>query len=430
MELLNDVRSNWGVLVAKVVLVVLLALCWYNVSSFTQSTSRAIEQGLSGGSDAELYTVIDDLEPDAFEAMRRDPQALDKAAAFTDRIDGEPGFDFISSYDQPVTVTDFRGDDRFDVGYGTEYTLTGPYQDESGRTVQDVKSLQLSERAFSFAGLSVKDGSPIPWSEVDWGSGRIPVLLGAGYRGVYALGDVITGTVILHEQELEVVGFLEPDSAMYFRGETNHYVDDTILVPYPPTLTGLDRAALDRQDPELFGRLVFQVLNADVAVDRSLDFGDVLARLDRIGNETGYTSYTVLGVPTYLVRLSLVRQLIQENLTLVITLLGGLTFSTGMIAASLNRLLQHRRLPVARAHYVLGKSPSHTNRLFGASRFTEYTAVLGAFLAVSALLPNNSDTARLSTSAFLLLWCAADALLQGHNLRTAVTVQERRGTVR
>ncbi|KTR09547.1 hypothetical protein [Curtobacterium luteum] len=172
------------------------------------------------------------------------------------------------------------------------------------------------------------------------------------------------------------------------------------------------------------------MLNADVAVDRSLDSGDVLARLDKISNETGYTSYTVLGVPTYLVQLSLVRQLIEENLTLVITLLGGLTISMGMIAAFLNQLLQHRRLPVAHAHYILGKSPSHTNRLFGASRFTEYTAVLGAFLAISALLPNNSDTARLSTSVVLLLWCAADALLQGHNLRTGVTVHERRGTVR
>ena len=273
MELLNDLRSNWTIIVAKIVLLVLLALCWYNVASFTQSTSQAVAQGLSADADVDLYTVIDDLDPDAFEAIRRDQHAVDDVASFVDRIDDEPRFDFISSYDQPVTVQDFRGDDRFDIGYGSEYTLKGKYQDESGRTVQDIKSIQLNETAYEFAGLSVQDGVPIDWDAVDWGSGRIPVLLGNEYRGVYELGARFTGAVILQEQELEVVGFLEPDSAVYFRGEANHYLDDTVIVPYPPTLAGLDRAALDRLDPELFGRLVFQVLNADLAVDHSLDFG-------------------------------------------------------------------------------------------------------------------------------------------------------------
>lgn len=430
MELLNDLRSNWPIIVAKIVLLVLLALCWYNVASFTQSTSQAVAQGLSADADVDLYTVIDDLDPDAFEAIRRDQHALDEVASFVDRIDDEPGFDFISSYDQPVTVQDFRGDDRFDVGYGTEYTLNGKYQDESGRSVQDIKSIQLNETAYEFAGLSVQDGEPIDWDAVDWGSGRMPVLLGAEYRGVYELGQRLTGSVILQEQELEVVGFLEPNSAMYFRGDANHYLDDTVIVPYPPTLAELDRVALDRLDPELFGRLVFQVLNADLAVDRSLDFSGVVARLDEIGDDTGFRSYTLLGVPTYLVQLSLVRQLIQDNLVLVTAVLVSLTAGVGIITAFLNRLLHRRRAPVARVHHLLGKSPNHTNRLFRASRLTEYTAALGLFLATSALLPNDSATARLGASTVLLLWCVADGAVSRRAVRVELTTQRRRGTPR
>ncbi len=430
MELLNDLRSNWTIIVAKIVLIVLLALCWYNVASFTQSTSQAVTQGLSTVADADLYTVIDDLDPEAFEAIRRDERALDAVASFVDRIDDEPGFRFISSYDQPVTVQDFRGDDRFDVGYGTEYTLNGKYQDESGRSVQDIKSIQLNETAFEFARLSVQDGKPIDWDAVDWASGRIPVLLGNEYRGVYELGQRLTGSVILQEQELEVVGFLEPDSAMYFRGEANHYVDDTVIVPYPPTLAGLDRAALDRLDPELFARLVFQVLNADLAVDRSLDFGGVVARLDEIGDDTGFRSYTLLGVPTYLVQLSLVRQLIQDNLVLVTALLVSLTAGVGIITAFLNRLLHHRRAPVARVHHLLGKSPNHTNRLFRASRLTEYAAAFGLFLATSAVLPNDSATARFGAGTILLLWCVVDGAVSRRAVRIELTTQRRRGTPR
>lgn len=430
MELLNDLRSNWTIILAKIVLIVLLALCWYNVASFTRSTSQAVAQGLSADADVDLYTVIDDLDPDAFEAIRRDQHALDAVASFADRIDDEPGFDFISSYDQPVTVQDFRGDDRFDIGYGTEYTLNGTYQDESGRSVQDVKSIQLNETAYEFAGLSLQDGQPIEWDAVDWGSGQMPVLLGAEYRGVYELGERLTGSVILQEQELEVVGFLEPDSAMYFRGDANHYLDDTVIVPYPPTLAGLDRATLDRLDPELFGRLVFQVLNADLAVDRSLDFGGVVARLDEIGDETGFRSYTLLGVPTYLVQLSLVRQLIQDNLVLITALLVVLTVGVGIITAFLGRLLHDRRAPVARVHHLLGKSLNRTNRLFRASRLTEYSAAFGLFLATSAVLPNDSAMARLGAGTVLLLWCMADDALSRRAVRIGLTTQRRRGTPR
>ncbi|QSB21929.1 hypothetical protein [Curtobacterium sp. 24E2] len=430
MELLNDLRSNWTIIVAKIVLIALLALCWYNVASFTQSTSQAVAQGLSADADADLYTVIDDLAPDAFEAIRRDERALDGVAAFVDRIDDEPEFRFISSYDQPVTVQDFRGDDRFDVGYGTEYTLNGKYQDESGRSVQDIKSIQLNETAYEFAGLSVQDGKPIEWDAVDWGSGRIPVLLGNEYRGVYQLGQLISGAVILQQQELEVVGFLEPNSAIYFRGEANHYLDDTVIVPYPPTLAGLDRATLDGLDPELFGRLVFQVLNADLAVDRSLDFSGVVARLDKIGDETGFRSYTLLGVPTYLVQLSLVRQLIQDNLVLVAALLVVLTAGVGIITAFLSRLLHHRRAPVAHVHHLLGKSPDHTSRLFRPSRLTEYTAAFGLFLATSEVLLNDSATARFGAGAALLLWCVVDGALSRRAVRIELTTQHRRGTPR
>lgn len=256
------------------------------------------------------------------------------------------------------------------------------------------------------------------------------MLLGNEYRGVYELGQHLTGAVILQEQELEVVGFLEPDSAMYFRGEANHYLDDTVIVPYPPTLAGPERAALDRLDPELFGRLVFQVLNADLAVDRSFGFGGVVARLDAIGDDTGFRSYTLLGVPTYLVQLSLVRQLVQDNLVLVTALIVVLTAGVGIITAFLNRLLHHRRAPVARVHHLLGRCPNRTNRLFRASRLTEYTAAFGLFLATSAVLPNDSAMARFGTGTALLLWCVVDGALGRRAVRIELTSQRRRGAPR
>jgi hypothetical protein len=85
---------------------------------------------------------------------------------------------------------------------------------------------------------------------------------------------------------------------------------------------------------------------------------------------------------------------------------------------------------VARVHHLLGRSPDATNRLFRASRLTEYTAALGLFLAISTLLPNDSAMARLGAGTALLLWCVADGALGRRAVRIELTTQPRRGTPR
>jgi hypothetical protein len=102
----------------------------------------------------------------------------------------------------------------------------------------------------------------------------------------------------------------------------------------------------------------------------------------------------------------------------------------GIITAFLNRLLHHRRAPVARVHRLLGKSPNHTNRLFRASRLTEFTAAIGLFLATSAVLPNDSALARSGAGAALLLWCVVDGAFSRRAVRIELTTRRRRGTPR
>lgn len=408
---MQDLRSNGLVLFAKVVTLTLVAMSLYSYGTFVQSTSLAVDHGLSDEADVDLYTLIDQFtaDPDGFERFRASPDRIDDLAAFVDRVDDEPGMKFISAYDQPLPVADFRGDERFDVGYGTEYSLRGEYPDESGRAVRDLKSIQMNKTAFEFAGLRVAEGVEPDWGAVDYGTRPVPVLLGADYEGIYAAGDRLDGSLLFRGLTFEVRGFLEPDSTMYFRGDLNHFVDDAVIVPYPAALSGLVRPS-----QEFAGMLGFQMLNADLAVDRHLSVDDVLARLDSLGRETGFTDYSLTGVPTYVVQLSQVRQLVQDNLALLSAILLLLVAAAMIAATFLNRRLAERRHPISNAHWLIGRDRRSLTSLFLPTQLLEHGSTLVAFVIGCVLLPNRHAYPFVAVVAFLLVWMAVDGLVQRH----------------
>lgn len=409
MELIRDLRNNGTVLISKVVTLTVLAMSLYSYGTFVQSTSLAVDHGLSDDADVDLYTVIDRFtgDPDGFERFRASPEKLEDLAVFVERLDDEPGIRFISAYDQPLPVADFRGDERFDVGYGTEYSLRGEYPDESGRLVRDLKSIQMNETAFDFAGLSVVEGVEPDWGAVDYGAASVPVMLGADYEGVYAVGDTLDGSLLFRELTFEVRGFLEPDSSMYFRGDLNHFVDDAVILPYPTELSELAAS-----DQEFAGMLEFQMLGADLAVDRNLTVDDVLTRLDRLAGETGFTDYSLTGVPTYVVQLSQVRLLVQDNLALLSTILVVLVVAAAIANVFLNARLAERRRPIVNAHWLTGRNGRSLTWLLLPSWLLEHGVALIGFVVGCALLPNQHAYPFLAVVGFLLVWMLLDGLTQ------------------
>lgn len=418
MELIRDLRNNGPLVLGKVLALTLVAVSLYSFGTFVQSTSLAVDHGLSEQADVDLYTLIDEFtgDPDGFERFRASKARLDGLAMFVERLDHEPGLRFVSAYDQPVPVADFRGDDRFDVGYGTEYSLRGEYPDETGRHVRDVKSIQMNESAFAFAGLQVARGAAPDWEAVDYDAPSVPVLLGADYDGIYDVGDRLDGSLLFRGLPLEVHGFLESGSSMYFRGDLNHFVDDAVIVPYPADLSGLVGS-----DPDFAGMLAFQMLNTDLAVDRQLDIDDVLARLDRLGDDTGFSEYSLTGVPTYVVQLSQVRRLVQDNLALLGTILVLLVLAAAITVVFLNARLVERRRPAALAHWRTGRGPRRIVWLFAPSWILEHSAVLILAVGTCALLPNQHAIPFMAVAGFLLAWMTVDGLAQRRGVHSCIS---------
>lgn len=419
MELIRDARRSGLLVLARSLVLLLVTLALYGFGTFVQSTASAVDRRLSDRADVDLYTLIDRFtgDPDGFERFRASRADVDRLAAFVDGLGDQEGIDRIAAYDQPLVVADPPTDDRFDVGYGTEYTLRGEYLDERGRTVRDVKSVQLDERAWDFAGLEVAAGSAPDWDTVDY-SMPVPVVLGADYAGRYAIGDRLSATLLFRELQLVVVGLLPPDSDMYFRGDLEHYVDDTVLLPYPTRLAGLSET-----DLEFAGLLGFQVLDSDLAVDPDLTIDDVLAALGKLGAATGFTDYSLTGVPTYVVQLAAVRQLVQDNLHLLGAVLTMIVLTGAAAYAFLGRLVADRRRPVWSAHWVAGRDTTALTRMWAPLWAAEHLVALAAFVIVCSVLPNRHGIPFLAVLAFGAVWATVDACAQVHTISRTVSAR-------
>jgi hypothetical protein len=316
---------------------------------------------------------------------------------------------FVSAFDQPITIEGFRGDERFDVGYGTEYTVRGEYEDGLGRTVRDVKSIQMNREAFEFAGLDAVDGARVDWGAVDYDTGALPVLLGADLADSYVPGDRISGSFLFRDVVLEVVGFLEPASTMYFRGELNRNLDDTILVPYPPSLANADL------ESEFLGMLGFQMLNGDVVVERHSGgdrTNDLLAQLDALADGTGFHDWSLTGVPTYVVQMSLVRQILVDNVVLVVAILVLLAVAVAVLWVFLGAVLLRRRTGVAHAYRTVGVDERTIARMTLPTTLLEVGLALTTFLVACSLLPNRNGVVAALTACLVLAWIAVDGLVQ------------------
>ena len=418
MELIRDLRSSGLLIAVKAVIVAVFAVSMYTFGTFAQSTSGAVNGSLAADREVDLYGLIDTFlgDPEGFERFRASEGDLSSLADFLGELAGSERLDFLSAFDQPIVARDFAGGDGFDTNAGTDLEVRGEYRGSDGALLQDVKSMQMNHEMFGFSRLTIDVGSPPDWSAVDYTSGSIPVLLGADYRGVYEVGDAFQADVYGAPQRLRVEGILSPGSAVFYRGDLDHYLDDTVVLPYPS-----DIGQLVRQDRYLGGIVAFAMLNTDLAASSSMSYDDVVDELASIAARTGFHDYSLQGVPTYLVQLRLVRQIIVDNFVLLTTVLLTIGAATVTVCAWINRTLCSRRRRWGQICRTVGMSDRRITRTAGQTWAVEYAAVLVLYSIGCAVLPNHHASPFLGVLLVLAVWFGLDLLVRRQGLLRATT---------
>lgn len=403
-----DLRANAALVFLKVAVTVLVLVCFYNIVSLSQSTDEAIDRSFSGQSGYELYRLSDTLsDPSLFQAFRDSPEKVASVGAFYDALNNDDELLSLSAFNQPLPIVDFKGGEEFRYAYGTGMPNAGLYQDPLGRSVVNIKSLQINRHVFDFYGLRVEEGDSIDWNRVDYAADEIPVLLGHSFKGVYGLGDKLPGWLYGHEKLFEVAGFLEANSAVYYHGEANYYLDESVVVPYPASL------AYDSfPDKELYGIVSFAAVNSDLAVQKKVDSKSVLTRLSLIGQASGFQDYTLLNVPDYLVQLTLMRQIIEDNFALVALIQVLLSATAFIVIVVIDQALCNRRKRKTALWMIVGDDSMAAARRHWRLWSVEYAARLVCLLLALWLLPNQNGVSLLTALGALVCFVFVDALVQ------------------
>ena len=412
-------RGTYGRLVAKVFVLAFLVTSLYNVFSFSRSTQDAVSQSFDGSAEVDMYGLTDRLtDPVLFEQYRKSLANLEKVTTFYDSLEqGAPaGVRLLSAFNQAMPVADFAGGQAFEHGYGTQETAQGPYEDPVlGKQVVNVKSVQLSESTFDFYNLAGQNDIDLDWGAVDYDSETIPVLLGADYDGVYAVGDRLTANYYFKPTRMRVAGFLPPNASMFYQCDINHFLDDHLVVPYPRSITGAAEA-----DPGFYGILAFAMLNANIAVDRGQPDTVVFRTLQSAATSSGFDQYALLSVPSYLTQFASVRALVHDNFALVLTVECLVVAASLVMSGILTNSATRRRDRRIRIAWELGQSRSDLGRAVLTIVAIEYASLAVVFLAVTHLLPNQDSSARTFCLTLIALLGAADLLRCRTQLRHTI----------
>lgn len=418
MEIVRDLRQNWVFVVMKMIILGLVLTLIYQVVAFAGISKSEISRSFSSDAEVDMYGITDTLaDPDAFSSFRESGERLDTVARFYNELNDSTEMPFLSVFDQPVSIPDFRGGPEFDasleggMGAGGEYV-----DDETGQLLTDVRSFQMNERAFDFYSLEAVDGPGIDWSEVDYSTRTIPVILGADYSGIYAVGDVAEASYYFEDFSLVVSGFLPPDSSIYYQGELNTFLDDAVIVPYPPVMERTTEAS-----QYFFGILAFAMIAGDLAVDTGADSDEVLRHLGEVSTRAGFDDFTVLNAPTYLVQFQLTRQLIQDNARLLTGIAVLLMICVGLSNGIIGAHVARRCWRIQKIEHLLGVSSRVTLTRIITVTAVEYACLLVAFALLLLFVPQMNFAAlapvALIAVACLVIDSALQALLRTNNIR-------------
>jgi putative ABC transport system permease protein len=402
IENLFDLRRNGHLIVAKAAILIVFLIVVYSTASFAESTESAVSTSFSSDADQNLYSLTDTLVDGEFAEFRQDPAAVGRVGEFYNELNASSTVSLVSAFAQPVVVADFRGGDEFDARSDSEYASPGEYVDAtSGRAVRDVRSVQMNQKAFEFAGLSLSSGTVPDWATIDYSSGTIPVVLGSDYAGVYALGDVLEGQYYSGNFSLQVAGFLAADSSMYYKSDINFFLDDYVLLPYPAELT-----TPTHKDLFFTGILAFAMVNSDVAASKSLSSDDVIAHLASVASDSGFHDYALINVPQYLTQFSLTRALLLDNAQLVGMLQALLALVIVFVIAAVSAFIFRRRAPALSVRWITGTNDSALWGSLASMVLFEWVLVAVGFWLVYTRLPNGDSNAS-GTVVLVLLVCAA-----------------------
>lgn len=350
-----------------------------------------------------FYELLDGYyEGEDYAEFTSRPDALSILKSYYQALSNSTDFDYLAMFDHYVLLQDNGLPEHFITGY--EYGAEKHQEIINSITHTAVKSAQMNLAVPQFFGLKVAEGRT--WSSADFkgATKTIPIILGSSYRNNYQVGNHISLQLYLNKLEAEVIGFLEENSKVYYKGNAEFYLDDYVLLPY-----------IDYENPNSEADKKFQIMNYFARVNGSivlentpLNTSNTMQRIDSIAQSTGFNEYSFIKFnPNYQPYRGMMT-VIQENRNLVWTLFVFALLINLIVINLLLYLQQRRRLSYLAVHSISGATKGQMIamqiREIGVISFSAY---LSSFLILFQLMQIGTITIQ----AYLLVICVFITLL-------------------
>lgn len=306
-----------------------------SVTVIRESHIRSVYEG------NQLYRIVDNFyDGDAFYEFRQHPENIDCLGRFYNALVSSPNIKFISVFDQAIPIDEFRGDEHF-------FYNSQAFRSEHKDAPSNIKAMQLNPAAFELYRPTVARGVSFDWSKVDYSKDRLPVLLGSDYDGLYDIGDTFMGNYYFREMTFEVVGILEPNTFIYYKGDPEFYLNDYLIVPYPEFCTPVDSANFRFE-----GILYFAMVNGDIMT--TLDEKALLNEVKKIADTTGFIDFSLVGISDFAWKYDAMISVIKENQSLLLMTMLLVSILVTFIQYGMGRLILARRLDVYKTYWLMG----------------------------------------------------------------------------
>lgn len=391
-EMLLDLRARPIALAIKTALTALVCLAVFVVGAFSARTDTEVGRVVDKQSGRTLYGVVDTLtDPVRYEEFRSDPANTLAVASFYDALAGSEQFEFPSLYNHTVPVVDFPGGERYQQVYENLGGPLDPYPDPLGRAVSDVKSFQLNQDAYEFYGIELSQGPSLEWESINYSSDEpIPVLVGSSLASVYSVGATFEGWFGGYAVGFRVAGVVDSRSAVYFAGQPNTFLDESLIIPYPHSL-----GQCEGYDPGLCNSLAFAMINGTIAAPPELSPSELLDLLNAMGSACGFEDYTLLSTPIYTVQLGLMRDFVARQSALVAAIATAVAVCCAASLAAMGLHLWRGRAPVVATWVLLGWSPRRITRSLAALWVRDAVVLAAVVIPLMAASPSFDGNAGL-----------------------------------
>ncbi|MBW4828516.1 MAG: hypothetical protein KZY61_11135 [Clostridiaceae bacterium] len=322
----------------------------------------------------EIYRLIDKLEdPEEFSDFLNSKSSVSVLSNFYNELDTDKNFQFLSVFDQFIPIENFKGDNTFDYAYGEDMEVKGKYKDEISKKIyQNAKSMQMNKNSFKFYDIELARGKEIDWEKVDYSTGRIPILLGNDYSGIYDVGDVLIGDYYGKDFKFEVVGFIKRNTYIFYNGSSEKYLDNYIVVPYPLRLSKIDNEMGDMES-EFYGILYSAMINGDIAIEKSGNsLQTLLKNLDRISQKTSFDKYTIIGVRNFVVQYNNMIAAINNNKKIILFLLILNLIIMFIILKGISHFIYSKRKKVYYLYFLNGCNKGEIYKIFSIDLILPY----------------------------------------------------------